>query len=203
VTLGAPYFDALYAASPDPWSFRERWYERRKRDLTTAMLPQPRYGRAFEPGCSIGLLTAELGRRCDDLLAADTSDAALATAREHLAGRDNVRLARLLLPQEWPVDEAPFDLVVLSEIGYYFDGDDLEVLLDRAVGSLAAGGTLVACHWRHTVDDYPLRGDVVHDRLARRAALLRAARHEEADLLLEVFTLGEQPTPAQREGLTG
>ena len=30
VTLGAGYFDGQYAATPDPWGFTSRWYERRK-----------------------------------------------------------------------------------------------------------------------------------------------------------------------------
>ncbi|MFE7421819.1 hypothetical protein [Rhodococcus sp. NPDC057529] len=64
--MGPSYFDAMYAASPDPWGFGDRWYEQRKYALTLAALPRPRYRRAFEPGCSIGILTAALAHRCDE-----------------------------------------------------------------------------------------------------------------------------------------
>ena len=32
------YFDRLFETSDDPWAFRQRWYERRKRALTLAAL---------------------------------------------------------------------------------------------------------------------------------------------------------------------
>ena len=40
-----------------------------------------RYASAFEPGCSIGVLTAQLAPRCDRLLACDVAAAAVESAR--------------------------------------------------------------------------------------------------------------------------
>ena len=71
MTLDPGYFRDQYAASADPWGLAERWYEARKYTVTTALLPRQRYGMAFEPGCSIGVLTALLAPRCDTLLACD------------------------------------------------------------------------------------------------------------------------------------
>ena len=68
-SLPAGYFEALYAAAPDPWDFEGSDYERGKYAATLAALPQPRYARALEVGCSIGVLTALLAPRCDRLLA--------------------------------------------------------------------------------------------------------------------------------------
>ena len=65
MTLDAGYFRDMYAASPDPYGLAERWYEARKYALSLALLPRERYGAAFEPGCSIGVLTALLAPRCD------------------------------------------------------------------------------------------------------------------------------------------
>jgi hypothetical protein len=199
VNLPADYFARMYAGSDDPWGFRTRWYEQRKRDVTLAALTRPRYGRAFEPGCSIGVLTAGLAARCDDLLATDVDDSALSTARAALAGKDHVRVARLEVPGEWP--DGLFDLVVVSELGYYLDPTALDLLLDRAVGSLSPRGTLLACHWRHPVADYPATGDEVHERLLARAELCSAVRHLEEDFRLDLLTLGAAPSPAAREGL--
>ena len=71
--MPAGYFDKLYASDEDPWRFTERWCEQRKLALTVVSLPHLRYARAFEIGCSIGTLTAELAQRCDELVAIDTS----------------------------------------------------------------------------------------------------------------------------------
>ena len=79
MTLPPTYFADMYAGAEDPWGFRSRWYEQRKRDVTLAALTRPRYRRAFEPGCSIGVLTAALADRCDEVVAADVDERAVAT----------------------------------------------------------------------------------------------------------------------------
>ena len=79
-TLGVAYFDGMYQAAADPWGFEERWYERRKYAIALAMLPAERYRAAFEPGCSIGVLTAMLAPRCGTLLACDLAAAAVKAA---------------------------------------------------------------------------------------------------------------------------
>jgi len=199
MTLPPTYFADMYAGAEDPWGFRSRWYEQRKRDVTLAALTRPRYRRAFEPGCSIGVLTAALADRCDEVVAADVDERAVTTARGSLAMLGNVRVERLSLPQEWP--DGMFDLVVISEVAYYLGPAELDQLLDCAVGSLAPRGTLLACHWRHPVPDYPATGDEVHHRLLARPELDQAVSHLEEDFRLDLLTLGSTPSPARREGL--
>ena len=199
MTLPPTYFADMYAGAEDPWGFRSRWYEQRKRDVTLAALTRPRYRRAFEPGCSIGVLTAALADRCDEVVAADVDERAVTTARGSLAMLGNVRVERLSLPQEWP--DGMFDLVVISELAYYLGPAELDQLLDCAVGSLAPRGTLLACHWRHPVPDYPATGDEVHHRLLARPELDQAVSHLEEDFRLDLLTLGSTPSPARREGL--
>ena len=199
MTLPATYFAAMYAGAEDPWGFRSRWYEQRKRDVTLTALTRPRYRRAFEPGCSIGVLTAALADRCDEVVAADVDECAVSTARSELARHGHVRVERLSVPQEWP--DGMFDLVVISEVAYYLARPELEQLLDCAVGSLAPRGTLLACHWRHPVPDYPATGDDVHQRLLARPELSQAVSHVEEDFRLDLLTLGPAPSPARREGL--
>ena len=63
MTLDPGYFRDCYAASADPWGLAERWYEARKYALSLALLPAERYSAAFEPGCSIGVLSAQLAAR--------------------------------------------------------------------------------------------------------------------------------------------
>ncbi len=198
MSLPTPYFDAMYAAADDPWGFTERWYEQRKYALTLAALPQRRYRNAYEPGCSIGVLTSLLADRCDALLASDASAAAVDRARRRLAGHAGVEVEQRRLPEEWP--GGAFDLVVLSELLYYFDAADLSVVLEHALGSVAPGGTLVAVHWRHPVEDYPRTGDDVHAQLSAAAtsqSCVRVAAHAEADFLLDVWF---RPQPGDDAG---
>jgi trans-aconitate methyltransferase len=198
MTLPPGYFNELYARDEDPWGFADRWYEHRKRALTLALLPEERYAEAFEPGCSIGVLTRELAGRCDRLLATDVSTAAVDAARRHCAGLPNVVVERATLPADWP--DRSFDLLVLSELGYYFGTADLAVVAAKAMQSR----TIVAVHWRHIVKDYPQNGGEVHRALAQAAAAgdrFRMARHEDDDLLAEVWS-ADPRSVAERAGLT-
>jgi LmbE family N-acetylglucosaminyl deacetylase/SAM-dependent methyltransferase len=192
--LERDYFENIYQRRDDPWGYLDRWYEQRKRDATLAALPSERYEHALEVGCSIGVLTELLAERCGDLLAIDVSAVAVERARARLGDRARIEQldARAKLP------EGPFDLVVLSEVGYYF-GDALDTVLAAARAALSPTGDLVACHWRHPVDDYPLSGDEVHDRIAG-LGLARLVRHEEDDFLLEVWS-ADGRSVGSREGL--
>jgi SAM-dependent methyltransferase len=195
-TLGPDYFEDLYANSPDPWGFTARWYERRKYALSLAMLPREHYGEAFEPGCSIGVLTALLTARCDRLLACDASAEAVRRARLRAP---EATVEQRMIPAQWPA--GTFDLIVLSELLYYLGDDDLARVLDLTAGSLKEGGTLLAVHWRHPVADYPRTGDNVHAAL-ERTPLSRLARHTEADFNAEVYVNGPAVSVATAEGLT-
>lgn len=201
MTTPLSYFEAMYARDPDPWSFETRWYDTRKHALTADSLTRPRYRSGFEPGCSTGRLTAMLAPRCEQLLAVDAVPAAVETAAARLASAPHVTVRRAAVPDDWP--DAPFDLIVLSELAYYFDDADFTTLLDRAVGSLLPGGDLVAVHWRRPVAEHARPGDAVHAALAARPGLTRLSRHEEDDFLLEVFTRvpPHAQSVAQRENL--
>lgn len=204
-SLPAAYFDATYARHADPWGFTDRPYEARKRALTLAALPDARYARVLEVGCSIGVLTAELAPRCDALTATDVADAALERAAERLRDHPHVRVVRGALGGDGD-DALPggaYDLVVLSEVGYYLSGPALDAALPDLLGRVARGGSVVACHWRHPVDDYPLPGDAVHRalaRAARSAGMTRVVEHLEADLLLDVWSRDPRSV-AERTGL--
>ena len=195
------YFEQMYAADPDPWSFESRWYDHRKHALTVAALPRDRYRSAFEPGCSTGTLTARLAPRCAALLAVDAVGSAVATAAHRLAAEPHVTVAQAGMPYDWP--RQTFDLVVLSELGYYFDDADLNALIAQTVAALEPGGDLVAVHWRRPVAEHARSGDEVHAQLAATPGLERTARHVEADFLLEVY--GRTPpaarSVAERAGL--
>ena len=193
--LDAPYFEGIHERRDDPWGFETRWYEQRKRDVTIASLPDERYARALEIGCSIGVLTERLTERTDDLLALDVSAVAVQRARERLGSRARVEQADVL--DDFP--EGAFDLIVLSEVGYYFGREGLERVLDDIEGALTDDGVLLACHWRHPVADYPLSGDEVHETI-RDHGLTMTVEHFERDFVLGVFRRDGRSV-AERTGL--
>ncbi len=179
------HFEARYRADADPWRLEHRWYERRKRGLTVAALSRPRYRRAFEPGCALGLLTELLAVRCDDLLAVDASATAVAAASRRLADQPHVRVEVLAVPDAWP--DGRFDLIVLSELGYYLPRAGIEVLRDTAIAHLTDDGELLAVHYRPHAAEHRTTGDVVHRVLRAAPQLDHVAGHVEDLFLLDVF----------------
>jgi SAM-dependent methyltransferase len=176
----ADYFERMYAASDDPWRFETSEYERRKFAMTMAALPRAHYENALEIGCSIGVLTAQLAPRCAALLSVDVAEKALERARERCRAFPQVEFRRMHLPAEYPVGS--FDLVVLSEVGYYWSERDLALARERIVAGLAPGGHLLLVHWTEPSADYPLTGDRVHQKfLDRPGDLLQHLGGERAD----------------------
>ncbi|MFC3123788.1 SAM-dependent methyltransferase [Pseudoroseomonas globiformis] len=167
-SLPNDYFDALYAASDDPWRFETSDYEQAKYHATLAALPRRRYGRIFEAGCSIGVLTALLASRCDSLLAMDAAAAPLRLARQRLAGNPSVCFRQGRIPENWP--DGSFDLVLISELLYYLSPCDVGTVARRAAACLQPGGDVALVHWRPLAEPpFPLTGD------AATAAFLAAA----------------------------
>ena len=165
-TLPPAYFDKVYEANADPWDFEKSEYEAAKYAATMAALPREHYQSAFEIGCSIGVLTEKLTGRCHSLLAIDVSDAALAKARERCANLPQVRFEKSRFPAEFPAQT--FDLIVVSEVGYYLAPDEWIGAIDKIGDRLNDGGDVILVHWTPFVHDYPQTGDQVHDAFARQ-----------------------------------
>ncbi len=195
------YFDDVYAAARDPWKLSDRWYEKRKYAITMAMLPHQRYRHAFEPGCSIGVLTEQLVDRCDHVTACDVAQAALDAAGERCAGQRNLTLCRMSLDADWPLLD--FDLVVLSEVAYYLSEATLRRVLDRECARLAAGAAVVAAHWRHAVSDYPLTGDRANAMIVATAGMSPVAQYRDDDVVIDVLQKGQADSVARRTGVPG
>jgi SAM-dependent methyltransferase len=160
-SLDPSYFEALYAAEPDPWKFATSAYETQKYATTIAALPNQRYHSAFEIGGSIGVLTSQLAPHCEALLSIDVSPRAQTQAIQRCQALPQVRFQIMQFPDEYP--EAQFDLIILSEVGYYWSLNDLKTAQSRIIDCLEPGGHLLLVHWRPVSPGYPLTGDQVHD----------------------------------------
>lgn len=178
------YFEQMYRVSDDPWEFETSPYEQRKYAVTIASLPRLRYRSAFEPGCSIGVLTELLATRCDRLLSSDIIPTALQQADARLRRKSHVWLEERSIPEQWP--SGPFDLVVLSEIAYYFDEDDLDRIMTCVRESAVRGAHVVAVHWLG-VTDYPLTGARAHQVIAQTSGLVPVVHHREDEFVLDIW----------------
>lgn len=144
------YFETLYQRDPDPWKFATSDYERDKYAATLAALPERRFARCFEIGCSIGVLTRQLAERCDSVLGVDVSETALVQARARCADLAQVSLEHMAVPDSWP--EGSFDLIMFSEVLYYLGIPGIHEAARRTLLSLAPGGMVVLVNWHGSTD---------------------------------------------------
>ena len=156
-SLDAGYFDGIFEGDDDPWGLATSPYETAKFADTVAALDDRRYRRGFEVGCAHGVLTARLAPLCDTLLAVDISAAAIGKARTRLSGEPHVDLRQMAFPRETPLSN-DFDLIVLSEVVYYWNDGAIALAAARIAKSVAANGRVVLVHWIGETD-YPQTGD--------------------------------------------
>jgi SAM-dependent methyltransferase len=112
------FFDRLWAES-DPWRLDESELDQRRYERQLELLTGRRYQRALEIGCAGGSFTRRLAPLCDELVAIDISEEAIARARkatDPAAGID-FRIANVM---EFDLEHAgSWDLVVMTETSYY------------------------------------------------------------------------------------
>jgi SAM-dependent methyltransferase len=156
-SLDAGYFDGIFAQDDDPWSLASSPYEAAKFARTIAVLADRRYASALEVGCAQGVLTRRLAPLCDDLLAIDIAAKAIDYARIRCRDLPMVRFQRIAFPAEAPPVTAP-DLIVLSEVVYYWSNADIGAAAQWLRSRVAIGGRIVLVHWTGETD-YPQTGD--------------------------------------------
>ncbi|NIJ78663.1 hypothetical protein FHT08_003804 [Xanthomonas campestris] len=194
--LNVEHFEQIYA-DEDPFGYRSRWYEQRKRDILLGALPYPRFARGWEFGCSNGELTAQLALRCDMLLATDLSQQAVDLASARVQALPSVSLQQAAHPLDWP--QGLFDLIVFSEVGYYLDDPDFKKTVALFARSLTARGCLVACHWRHDFSGALRSAEQVHGALDQELVMDTLCSYQDADFVLQAWMSG--PSIAQQEQL--
>jgi 2-polyprenyl-3-methyl-5-hydroxy-6-metoxy-1,4-benzoquinol methylase len=175
-TIRPEYFEKKYRADIDPWRFRTSEYERDKYQATLESLTKSKYSSALEVGCSIGVLTQLLSHRCVRLLAIDVSVTAIEAAKS--VNNSNVEFRVANLPAEFP--RGIFDLIMLSEVLYYFSVSDLERVARSCMNSISQDAEIVVCHWLGETD-YPLTGLDATEKFARMiksAMPVRSILHE-------------------------
>jgi SAM-dependent methyltransferase len=197
LSVPTTYFDRLYDTD-DPFGYRSRWYEERKRNLLLAALPRRRYARAWEFGCSNGELTAQLADRCDALLATDISKRAVELAAAAVREHSNVSVEVAHHPRDWP--QGRFDLIVFGEVGFYLGEATLAETARKLAQSLTPGGLLVGCHWIAPFAEAASDGLAVHPLIGAQTGLPSVFRYEDADFHLEGWSR-DTTSVAQLDGI--
>jgi predicted TPR repeat methyltransferase len=164
-SLSTEFFEQLYQENPDPWQFATSEYEAKKYATTLNALPHNLYQAGFEIGGSIGILTEKLARRCQSLLSVDVSQIAQAQAIDRCQQLNNIKFELMSVPESFPTE--CFDLIVLSEVGYYWSWEDLHTAQGLIVEGLRPQGHLLLVHWTVDRGILPLTGDEVHDDFLR------------------------------------
>ena len=169
-------FERIYARGEDPWDFAGSAYEIAKYDQTLAALPRPRFACGLEVGCSIGVQTRRLAQRCDRLLALDVAPSAVARARSRCADLPHVTVREAQAPRDWP--PGTYDLIVLSEVLYFLDRNDLAGLARLVLGSLRPEGVVLLVNWTGETDT-PTTGDEAAQTFMAAASLLEVRLHRQ------------------------
>lgn len=145
------------------WDFEapaERARHRRVVGAIVHELGNNDWGDVLEIGCSKGVFTEELSRRCRNVVATDISPVACVQARKRLDGRSNVRVEQLDMERDDLGSN--FDVVLAMDVFDYVHG---RRRLGRVVGKLARtlrkDGLLVLTSTR-------LPAELEEGRLARR-----------------------------------
>ncbi|MEG3175580.1 SAM-dependent methyltransferase [Sphingomonas sp. RB3P16] len=163
-SLPAAYFDGIFAQDDDPWSLASSAYEAAKFDHTIAVLADRRYASALEVGCAHGVLTQRVAPLCDALLAIDIAAKAVDQARARCRDLPQVRVERVAFPGETP-DSAATDLVLMSEVVYYWNDRDIVAAAAWVRAHVTSGGRILLVHYTGETD-YPQTGDQAVAKLA-------------------------------------
>jgi trans-aconitate methyltransferase len=175
--LSAEAFEARYRGGRNPWSFEDSAYELNRHRTIITSLRMAAYGTVYEPGCAIGVLTHQLGGMAKRVIACDFAPTAVEQAKLRCADQPNVEVicadVRTFAP------DAPLDLIIFSEIGYYFSTEELARMAVELTDLLVPDGEFMAAHWLGDSPNHVLHGDRVHEILSQSLALspLRSERH--------------------------
>jgi SAM-dependent methyltransferase len=140
------YFETLWA-NGDPWDLETSDYDQDKYSRELALIRSRPLRRVLELGCAGGAFTRRLASIAERIVALDIAPRAIERARAGgvEGGRIDYRVADIITFD--PVEEGPWDLVVLSETIYYvgwrYSFFEVGWLASRIFESLQPGGSLL------------------------------------------------------------
>jgi hypothetical protein len=119
-------------------------------------------------------------------LSCDICPHAVEIAQRRTAHLPNVTVEVIAVPKQWP--DQRFDLIVLSEFMCSPGQREVRELASRVRNSLLADASIIACHCGHAMEAWAMPADEVHRLMHSELGCLRIMRHEDEDLLLDIWT---------------
>jgi len=166
MTRDAASFDRLYREDPDPWDYETSAYEADKYLRCLDLLPRKQYRDALDVGCSTGMFTSFIAARCEHLVGLDFAPTALSRARQRCI--PNACFLYANIPRDWP--RGVWDLIIVSEVLYYLEPNDLRLVADLIAASLAPKGVCLIVGYTGSTDTV-LSAQGVESYLLKRLAL--------------------------------
>ena len=167
------YLNKFYEGKEDPFNFASP-YEIGKYEHTLRLLEGKTFRRALEVGAAEGIFTEMLAPVCEELIGIEVADIAVERALQRLSHLPQVKFLQAALPNDMP--DGTFDLIIVSDVLYYFPKDVLTDLLRAFERSLEPGGMIFSLHYRGRIGA-PILGDEVHDLMKQVLSL--SLSHEE------------------------
>lgn len=146
---GTSYWEDVFA-NQDPWDYSNS-YEQTKYDQTIALLPKRKFERALELACAEGHFTQMLAPLVENLTATDISETALERAKAACSAHSNITYQQVDLKNGQIPGQ--FDLIVCSEVLYYFESrKSLAKIARKLAQHLAPGGLILMAHGKIAVN---------------------------------------------------
>jgi cyclopropane fatty-acyl-phospholipid synthase-like methyltransferase len=159
------YWERWFAsAETDPWRYETSEAELAKYRRTLEVCAPTPGTVALEIGCATGVFTAMLASRCASVLGVDISETAIRRGYRRVSGFTNVRFERRTVPAEFP--DGSFDLIVCSDLLYYFTEHDVRAVARKIEERTSATGRVVIVNHERPITIHPTRVfEIVADEL--------------------------------------
>jgi SAM-dependent methyltransferase len=162
--------------------------------LVLDCLTKPFYAAAWDPACGVGEMAARLAPRAERVLASDASPQAVHLARRRCSACGNVEVKQLTQPQSPPNETDLFDLIVVSEFGFYLTEQGRRDTLQVLDAAAAEKAELVAVHYRHhPLDGYGyVSGEQVQEEVVgclEPRGWHHVVQHDDRDFIIDVLEL--------------
>ncbi|MBA96675.1 MAG: class I SAM-dependent methyltransferase [Sulfitobacter sp.] len=118
-----PELERKYWKCTDPWLLQTDPLGHEICNAIYSALSKETYRSAVELGCGNGALAGRLRQRCDNYVDINGAAKALLAARQSVSGRGKIR-------REFPcpLPDGDHDLIILSDILYFLDADEIREL---------------------------------------------------------------------------
>ena len=154
------FFEELWRGG-DPWDLQTSEFERQRCARLIEILSARRYAKVLEIGCAAGVFTRLLTHVADRVVALDVSPNAIERARATWTGPAPAEFQVANIIEYDAHGEAPWDLVVMSDIVYYlgwlYPFFDIGWLAMDLFTATRGGGQLLLANCYGGDEDYLMR----------------------------------------------